>query len=355
MERSEPAIRSQATDAIHLPGNQRDTGKVAVMRNRSLLSSAARLLLRSMASLCAIILLANFPIAPFARGQSSVQATVGSVEPITPSTIQLWPNGAPGALGTAATDQPTLTVYLPAQNPTHTGIVVCPGGGYIELATDLEGTQVAHWLNARGVAAFVLTYRLGPRYHYPIELLDAQRAIRYVRSHSAENGLDPTHIGIWGFSAGGHLASTAGTHFDQGHSNATDPIDRASSRPDFLVLAYPVISMEPGITHAGSLHNLLGEQPNPMLQNELSNETQVTTETPPTFLFSTTKDQAVPVMNSVLFYEALLRAGVPAELHIFEQGRHGSGLGIGNPQLSMWPILLQNWLHLHGWMATSAQ
>jgi acetyl esterase/lipase len=206
------------------------------------------------------------------------------------------------------------------------------------------------------VAAFVLKYRLGPRYHYPNQLLDAQRAIRYVRSHAAEDGIDPNHIGIMGFSAGGHLASTAGTHFDNGNPDATDPLERPGSRPDFMVLAYPVISMEPGgITHMGSMHFLLGEQPNPMLENELSNETQVTPQTPPTFLFSTTNDETVPVMNSVLFYEALLRSGVPAELHIFEQGHHGSGLAQENPQLRMWPILLQNWLQLHGWMASAAQ
>jgi acetyl esterase/lipase len=223
------------------------------------------------------------------------------------------------------------------------------------LAIDKEGTQIAHWLNARGVAAFVLTYRYGPQYHHPVPLLDAQRAIRYVRSHASEDAINPDRIGIMGFSAGGHLASTAGTHFDNGNPDATDPIERASSRPDFIVLAYPVISMEPGITHTGSLHNLLGEQPNPVLENELSNETQVTPQTPPTFLFSTTNDETVPVMNSVLFYEALLRSGVPAELHIFEQGRHGSGLAQDNPQLRMWPILLQNWLHLHGWMASGAE
>ena len=244
---------------------------------------------------------------------------------------------------------------LPAQNPTHTAIVVCPGGGYSELAIDKEGTQVAHWLNDRGVAAFVLTYRYGPRYHYPIPLLDAQRAIRYVRTHASEDSIDPDRIGIMGFSAGGHLASTAGTHFDNGNPDTTDPIEHASSRPDFMVLAYPVISMEPGITHNGSLHHLLGEEPNPMLENELSNETQVTPQTPPTFLFSTTNDETVPVMNSVLFYEALLRSGVPAELHIFEQGHHGSGLAQDNPQLRMWPILLQNWLHLHGWMAIGSR
>ncbi len=284
---------------------------------------------------------------------TNAQTAPAQPNPSTP--VLLWPEGAPGALGTTDLDKPTLTAYLPAQNPTRTGIVICPGGGYQMLATDLEGTQVAHWLNARGVAAFVLKYRLGPRYHYPAPLLDAQRAIRYVRAHAADDGLDPDHIGIWGFSAGGHLASTAGTHFDAGNPEAQDAIERVGSRPDFMVLAYPVISMQPGITHNGSLHMLLGEQPNPMLENELSNETQVTSQTPPTFLFSTTNDSAVPVMNSVLFYEALLRAGVPAEIHIFEQGHHGSGLGVGNPQLSMWPVLLQNWLHLNGWMARGAE
>lgn len=283
------------------------------------------------------------------------QSTPAPSPTTAPTAILLWPNGAPGAVGDTPLDKPILTPYLPTKNPTQTAIVICPGGGYAMLAIDKEGTQVAQWLNARGVAAFVLTYRYGPRYHHPIPLLDAQRAIRYVRSHAAEDGIDPDHIGIWGFSAGGHLASTAGTHFDTGNRDATDPIEKVSSRPDFMVLAYPVISMEPGITHNGSLHNLLGEEPNPMLENELSNETQVTPQTPPTFLFSTTNDGTVPVMNSVLFYEALLHAGVPAEMHIFEQGRHGSGLAQDNPQLRMWPVLLQNWLHLHGWMESGAE
>ena len=281
----------------------------------------------------------------------------GSPEPVQPAAapVLLWPGGAPGAVGSGDLDKPTLTAYLPAQNPTHTGIVVCPGGGYSMLATDLEGTQFAHWLNARGVAAFVLKYRLGPRYHHPAELLDAQRAIRYVRSQAAADGLDPKHIGIWGSSAGGHLAATTGTHFDAGNPGAADPIERASSRPDFLVLSYPVISMQPGITHNGSLHMLLGEQPNPALENELSNELQVTPQTPPAFLFSTTNDGTVPVMNTVLFYQALVRAGVPAEMHIFEQGHHGVGLAQDNPQLRMWPVLLQNWLHLNGWMENGAE
>jgi len=288
-----------------------------------------------------------------AFGGAAVAQTASAAAP-PPQPMLLWPNGAPGAKGTAPSDEPAITVYLPAQNPTRTGIVVCPGGGYHMLATDWEGTKVAAWLNARGVAAFVLRYRLGPRYHYPVELLDAQRALRTVRSRAAQYGLDPDRIGIWGFSAGGHLASTAGTHFDNGNPESPDPIEHASSRPDFMVLAYPVISMEPGTTHVGSLHNLLGDQPNPMLMNELSNETQVTTQTPPTFLYATTADKTVPVMNSILFYEALLRAGVPVEMHIFQVGNHGSGLGQKVPELRLWPVLLQNWLQLHGWMAEGA-
>jgi acetyl esterase/lipase len=169
----------------------------------------------------------------------AAQSTSSPNDATSPAPILLWPNGAPGAAGDTPLDKPTLTPYLPAQNPTHTAIVVCPGGGYAMLAIDKEGTEIAHWLNTRGVAAFVLTYRYGPRYHHPIPLLDAERAIRYVRSHAGEDAIDPDRIGIMGFSAGGHLASTAGTHFDTGNPDATDPIEQASSRPDFMVLAYP--------------------------------------------------------------------------------------------------------------------
>lgn len=288
--------------------------------------------------------------------QSTSSPSPATQEPSAqPAPVLLWPNGAPGAVGDTALDKPTITPYLPAQNPTHTAVVICPGGGYAHLAIGLEGTEVAQWLNQRGVAAFVLVYRLGPRYHNPAQIMDAQRAIRYVRAHAAEDGVDPNHIGIWGFSAGGHLASTAGTHFEDGNPSATDPLQRLSTRPDFMVLSYPVISMQPGITHMGSLHMLLGDKPNPILEDELSNETQVTPKTPPTFIYATTNDSTVPVMNSVLFYEACLQAGVPAELHLFERGHHGSGLGKGSPQLGMWPTLLQNWMALHGWMATTAQ
>src|SRR5712692_3795681 len=173
-----------------------------------------------------------------------------------PKVELLWPNGAPGALGNEDTDKPNLTIYLPRTNGEHSGVVVCPGGGYQMLAVDHEGKQIAEWLNARGVAAFVLRYRLGPRYHHPIELGDAQRALRFVRFHAGDYGVETGKIGIWGFSAGGHLASTAGTHFDAGQPPSTpDPIDRISSRPDFMILCYPVISFITPYVHRGSVRN----------------------------------------------------------------------------------------------------
>jgi acetyl esterase/lipase len=266
-----------------------------------------------------------------------------------PATVPLWPNGAPGALGSDDTDQPTLTIFLPEEKPVgRTGVVVCPGGGYGMLASNHEGRQVANWLNSLGIAAFVLKYRLGPRYHHPVELGDAQRAIRMVRAKAADYGVASDRIGIMGFSAGGHLASTAGTHFDKGSSADLDPIQQVSSRPDFLVLGYPVISFTTPFTHRGSLRNLLGESPDPKLVENLSNELQVTSQTPPTFLFHTNEDKGVPAENSVLFYLALRKAGVPAEMHIFEQGPHGVGLALADPALAMWPTLLANWFHVRG-------
>ena len=266
-----------------------------------------------------------------------------------PYTIPLWEQGAPGALGQAPEDQPTLAVY-PAVDPrvTGTAVIVCPGGGYGGLAMSHEGRQPANWLNAAGVTAFVLRYRLGPRYHHPIELGDAQRAIRLVRSRAEEFGIRPDRIGIMGFSAGGHLASTAATHFDNGKPDAADPIDHAGSRPDFAILIYPVIEMRPPYAHEGSVHNLLGEHPDPALRAELSSDLHVTPETPPTFLFSTSGDDGVPPENSVLFYLALHKAGVPAELHVFEKGKHGVGLDLGDQALGIWPTLLVNWLRGRG-------
>jgi len=282
--------------------------------------------------------------------------TTGEVTPhgIAPQTVLLWPNGAPGAKGSEDVDKPSLTVYLPqGANGTKTAVVVAPGGGYKELAWEKEGVAYAQWLNARGVAAFVLKYRLGPEYHYPVELEDAQRAIRWVRAHAAEYGFAADHVGMWGSSAGGHLTATAGTHFDGGNAGAADVVERQGSRPDFLVLAYPVITFEEPAVHSGSKKYLLGENPDPKLVALLSDETQVTKDTPPTFLFATTDDGTVPVMNSVMFYSALVKAGVPAEIHLFQHGGHGAGLAAANPALSVWPDLLAKWMRERGYMAAS--
>lgn len=259
----------------------------------------------------------------------------------------LWNGPAPGALGNEDVDRPELTAYLPSK-PGKAAVVVCPGGGYSHLAMDHEGKQIAEWLNARGVAAFVVKYRLAPKYKHPAPILDAQRAIRTVRYNAARFNIAPDRIGIWGFSAGGHLASTAGTHFDAGDPKAADPIDRASSRPDFLILSYPVISFTTEYTHKGSRKNLLGDNPDPKLVEDLSNELRVTSTTPPTFLFHTNSDTSVPVENSVLFYLALRKAGVPAEMHIFQNGKHGVGLAPGDAALSAWPALLEGWLRVRG-------
>ena len=271
--------------------------------------------------------------------------------------IRLWPNAAPGAVGNQAEDIPTLTPYLPPRDQaTGAAVVVCPGGGYGHLA-DHEGKPVAEWLNTLGIAAFVLKYRLGPRYKHPAPMLDAQRAIRTVRARAAEWNLDPHRIGILGFSAGGHLASTAATHFDGGVAEAaetTDPIDRASSRPDLVILIYPVITMR-AQTHAGSKKNLLGDNPDPQLVALMSNDEQVTRETPPAFLIHTVNDAAVPVENSLLFAAALRKAGVPYEMHLYERGPHGFGLGGNDPVLSSWPGRCADWLRLHGFAAASTR
>jgi len=261
----------------------------------------------------------------------------------------LWPNGAPGALGDEPVDKPKITVYLaPADRATGAAVVVCPGGGYQVVAADHEGKQIAEWLNSLGVSAFVLQYRLGQRYRHPAPLQDAQRTIRMVRSRATEWRVDPKRIGILGFSAGGHLASTAATHFDDGKPDASDPIERESSRPDFAVLCYAVISFVDPVAHAGSRRNLLGDPADPALVELLSNERQVTARTPPTFLWHTADDSAVPVENSLQFFEALHQAGVPGELHVFPHGRHGLGLAPGDPALSQWPRLCAVWMESLG-------
>ena len=259
-------------------------------------------------------------------------------------SFPLWETGAPGALGTEDKDIPTLTVFKPAEGAaTGAAMVICPGGGYGGLAQH-EGKDYAEWLAKNGVTGFVLKYRLGSGgYRHPRMLEDAARAVRTVRARASEWGVDSNRVGIMGSSAGGHLASTLLTHFDNGNASATDSIDRQSSRPDLGILCYPVITMG-DFTHKGSKKNLLGENPSEELSNQLSNEKQVTKDTPPTFLWHTYEDTGVPPENSMLFAMALQKNKVPYELHIYEKGKHGIGLANGHP----WTEQCLRWLKLHG-------
>ena len=267
----------------------------------------------------------------------------------TPKTELLWPNGAPGAVGAEDLDKPSITFYQPSKpQATGTLVVICPGGGYGALAMDHEGHQVARWFTARGVAAGIVKYRLGPRYRHPAPLQDVLRAIRLVRSRAAELGIKPERVGVMGFSAGGHLASSAATLFDRDDAKVADGLEAVSSRPDFAILGYPVIVFGAEVTHKGSQRNLLGDAPPADLVARLSTDRQVTAQTPPTFLFHTTEDAGVPPQNSVAFYLALKAAGVPAELHIYEKGEHGVGLAPHDRELSTWPDRMLGWLRTRG-------
>ena len=270
-----------------------------------------------------------------------------------PEPIPLWPNGAPLAKGATPADIPSIQIYKPAPHlATGAAMVVCPGGGYGALA-DHEGYDYAKFLNGIGITVAVLKYRVAP-YQHPAPMLDAARAIRYLRSKAEELKLDPNRIGIMGSSAGGHLTATMATHFDDGDKNASDPMERVSSRPDIAVLCYPVITLtNEAFVHKGSRKNLLGETPEPKLVELMSNEKQVTAKTPPTFLFHTMDDAGVLVENSLLFAEALRKHKVPYEMHIYEHGRHGVGLAPYDNALNTWPKLLENWLRLRGFIRQS--
>ncbi|WP_223067342.1 alpha/beta hydrolase [Paenibacillus caui] len=260
--------------------------------------------------------------------------------------IRLWPEDAPYARGQSEEDIPWLDAFpVSSPNPAPV-IIVCPGGAY-GVRSDHEGAPVAHWLNKLGIAAFVLHYRVAP-YCHPAPLLDAGRAIRYIRHSAGKWNMDPRRVGILGFSAGGHLAAAAGTHFDLGDSAAADPVERESSRPDLMVLCYSVITLTDPYTDQGTLHNLLGDHPDPELVSMLSNETQVGPDTPPTFLWHTVEDKVVPYENSQLFASALRRNHVPFALHIYEQGVHGLGLAAEHPEVRTWTTLCEDWLRIHG-------
>jgi len=254
----------------------------------------------------------------------------------------LWPDGAPGAKGSAPADKPALTIHLPsAETANGAAVIICPGGGYGALMMSYEGHDIAKWLNANGIAGIVLQYRIAP-YNHPAPLMDAKRAMRIVRSRAAELKIDPKRIGIMGFSAGGHVASTLGTHFDAGDANAADPIERVDCRPDFMLLVYPVISM--GLKgHGGSRNNLMGKNPTAEDVELLSNEKQVTEKTPPAFLVHSKTDKAVSIENSAMFHAALKAHGVPSEFLEMPTGDHGLGCGKG-PLWEEWQAKCLEWL-----------
>jgi len=267
-----------------------------------------------------------------------------------PPEFPLWEKSAPGALGSTPFDIPTLKPYLPdPAKATGAAMIICPGGGYGGLAPH-EGEGYAKWLSGNGITAFVLKYRLGSHgYRHPVMLQDAARAVRTIRADAAKWKVDPKRVGIIGSSAGGHLASTLLTHFDAGDPNAADPIDRMSSRPDLGVLCYAVITMGPN-THKGSKANLLGKDPAPELVELLSNEKQVTRETPPCFIWHTWEDQSVPVENSLEFARALREKGVPFDLHIYQKGGHGMGLGKAGSPRHPWAADCLYWLRVQGFV-----
>lgn len=312
--------------------------------------------------LCLLLAFAcAIPFSPTLRGQTGppppVQAsTPPSVQIGPPQSLFLWPNGAPGALGNTATDKPRMYLFLPKKRSTSAAMLVIPGGGYQHVAIGQEGFQIANWLNDQGMAAFVLDYRVKP-YRFPVEIEDGRRAIRLIRAHAADYGVDPNRIGVWGSSAGGHLASSLGTHCESVAASAAkttvsavadesnfDPIDHLSCKPNFMVLAYPVIGMEQPVAHSGSRRNLFGPNPDPVLLHDYSNQFAVTPGTPPTFIFATTYDPIVPVENSLDFYRALVRAHVPVEIHLFDYGNHGCGLCGSIVPLRVWPAMLRTWL-----------
>jgi acetyl esterase/lipase len=296
----------------------------------------------------------------FCAAASAQTVTPSGARPADPFlgvvTYRLWEVDAPGARGTADADVPTLTMFrVHAGTGNGTAVVVAPGGAYRGLAANLEGRQVADWFAARGVTAFVLKYRLGKNYLFPTPLVDARRAIRFVRARAAEFGVASDRIGMMGFSAGGHLTATAATMLEPEKAGASDPVERVSSRPDFIVLGYPWLNaMKPEQKTLPYCSALALAPPQCAGFEQFSPDQHVTKDTPPAFIYHTTNDELVPVDASVTFYRALAAAGVPAEMHVFGTGRHGSGLGLGDAALDLWPTLLEAWLRGRGLLTVDA-
>ncbi|SNT40329.1 Acetyl esterase/lipase [Granulicella rosea] len=301
-------------------------------------------------------------LASVACAQSSGQASAPTAPPATVTeppkgfaqAIVLWPNGAPGAHGTGEGDVPKLFSYPAPGAAPHPAVVVLPGGSYSHLVMEKEGAVEARWLNERGVSAYVLEYRLGPAYRFPAPMLDGARAIRYLRSHAVDFALDPGRIGVWGFSAGGHLAGYLAAVHDAGDPAAQDPIDRQGDRPDFAILSYARVAFDKEFSPTPPMGDLIGKDAAQSVVDSIWVERLVTKDASPSFIYSTTGDQTVDARNSTAYYDALKRAGVPAELHIFERGPHGTGmaqtLAPALDELKIWPLLLEHWMTQNGWM-----
>jgi acetyl esterase/lipase len=311
-------------------------------------------MISAMRSLLLLIFSGVFTLGCVAQG-AAAQSSPNDLPPAgSKETLVLWPQGAPLAVGKAEGDIPKLYSFpAPGAGP-HPAVIVMPGGGYTHLVNEKEGAVEARWLNAHGVSAFVLAYRLSPAYHYPAPMLDGARAIRYVRANAARLDVEPGKIGVWGFSAGGHLAGYLAAIHDAGEPKAVDPVERASSRPDFAILSYARLTMNDDVPRKGSMDTLIGEHPTQAAIDAISPDKHVTKDTSPSFIYSTGGDQSVDPLNASVFYEALKRAGVPVEAHIFQLGPHGTGMAQTlKPELhelSIWPTLLANWMTQNGWM-----
>ena len=311
------------------------------------------------ASFPSAIVLVFALFAGYACGQSSPRRpNMGDTPPTGYSRIiPLWPNGPPMAAGTASGDIPKLYYYPPTSAGVGSAVIVLPGGGYTHIVMEKEGAVEGRWLAAHGIAAFVLQYRLAPWYKYPVPMLDGLRAVRYVRSHASEFGVQPEKIGVWGFSAGGNLAGYLATEPDERNHASSDPVERVFAHPDFAIFSYARLTMDASIPRSTSMEALLGESPSPEMLDRVSFVRHVTRDTSPSFIYSTTNDETVNSLNATAYYDALKRAGVPAELHVFELGPHGTGMGQnlrGLAELEVWPLLLEHWMQFHGWMAANS-
>lgn len=298
------------------------------------------------------------------RTALTLATMITAVAAAEPTVLPLWPEGVPGAKDIGEekhqdggrisnVSNPTLTIYRPAiDRPNGTAVVICPGGGYGMVSNEREGVQFANWLSTLGVTSFVLKYRMA-EFGHPAPLQDVTRAVRLVRSRAAEFHVNPSRIGVMGSSAGGHLAATAGTLFDHAGGKTGADLDKVSARPDFLILMYPVITMYDPVAHAGSRKNLIGANPGQELMDLMSTEKQVTGNTPPTLIIHTQEDKAVPVDNALLFFQALTKAKVPAEMYVFEHGSHGMGMKPEFGTASNWPKRAEEWLNGRGLLTTA--